>query len=97
MENIGAFINFNLLNRPHNFRDLLIDKYIFMLYHIGMNKGSDIRNMRQRLRLSQESLARILHVSWITVNRWERGKPEPNFVTLKGIEAILNEAFSGRT
>ncbi len=61
-----------------------------------MLKPSDLKRYRKQLELSQEALARLLNVSWITVNRWERGKPEPSFLALKGIEAVLNENFEGR-
>jgi len=70
--------------------------YILLLYHIDMIKPSDLKRYRKQLKLSQEALARLLNVSWITVNRWERGKPEPSFLVLKGIEAVLNENFEGR-
>jgi transcriptional regulator with XRE-family HTH domain len=36
-----------------------------------------IRALRERLHLTQEVLARILGVSFATVNRWENGKTEP--------------------
>ena len=61
-----------------------------------MIKTSDLKRIRKQLKLSQEKLARLLNVSWITVNRWERGKPAPSFLVLKGIEAVLNENFKGR-
>ncbi len=61
-----------------------------------MLEPSDLKRYRKQLKLSQEALARLLNVSWITVNRWERGKPEPSFLVLKGIEAVLNEKFEGR-
>jgi DNA-binding transcriptional regulator YiaG len=32
-----------------------------------------IKDLRDRARLSQEKLARVLGTSWITVSRWERG------------------------
>jgi len=69
---------------------------ILLIYHIDMVKGSDLKKIRKHLKLSQEKLARLLDVSWITVNRWERGKPEPSFLVLKGIEAVLKENFEGR-
>jgi DNA-binding XRE family transcriptional regulator len=76
---------------------LSLDDYILLIYHLDiMIKTSDIRKTRKQLNLSQEKLARLLNVSWITVNRWERGKPEPSFLVLKGIEAVLNENFEGR-
>ena len=61
-----------------------------------MLKPSDLKRYRKQLKLSQEALARLLNGSWCTVNRWERGKPEPSFLVLKGIEAVLNENFEGR-
>ncbi len=61
-----------------------------------MLKPSDLKRYRKQLKLSQEALARLLNVSWITVNRWERGKPEPSYLVLKGIEAVLKENFEGR-
>lgn len=36
-----------------------------------------IRALRERLHLTQEVFARILGVSFATVNRWENGKTEP--------------------
>jgi transcriptional regulator with XRE-family HTH domain len=37
----------------------------------------EIRALRERLHLTQEVFARILGVSFATVNRWENGKTEP--------------------
>jgi transcriptional regulator with XRE-family HTH domain len=36
-----------------------------------------IKELRTRLQLTQETFARILGVSFATVNRWENGKAEP--------------------
>ncbi|MBM4255717.1 MAG: helix-turn-helix domain-containing protein [Deltaproteobacteria bacterium] len=36
-----------------------------------------IKALRTRLQLTQEAFARILGVSFATVNRWENGKAEP--------------------
>ena len=69
--------------------------YILLIHHKDMKKGSDLKRYRKQFKLSQEKLARLLDVSWITVNRWERGKPEPSFLALKGIEAVLRENFDG--
>lgn len=38
----------------------------------------EIRALRERLHLTQEVFARILGVSFATVNRWENGKTEPS-------------------
>ena len=58
-----------------------------------MKSGAELRRAREKLGISQEALARLLKVSWITVNRWERGKPEPSYLVLKGIELVLKEEF----
>ena len=41
-------------------------------------KPEEIRAFREQLQLTQEVLARILGVSFATVNRWENGKSEPS-------------------
>lgn len=40
-----------------------------------------VRLTRQKLGMSQEDLARALHISFATVNRWENGKTHPNQLT----------------
>jgi DNA-binding transcriptional regulator YiaG len=41
----------------------------------AMDKA-EVKRIRKRLGLSQEAFARVLNVSWITVNRWESGEGE---------------------
>ena len=41
-----------------------------------------LREIRRRLGLSQEELARLLNVSCATVNRWEQGKNKPSRLAL---------------
>ena len=41
-------------------------------------KPADIRALREHLELTQEVFARILGVSFATVNRWENGKSIPS-------------------
>jgi len=41
-------------------------------------KPEEIRVLREHLQLTQEVFARILGVSFATVNRWENGKSEPS-------------------
>lgn len=53
--------------------------------------SSVIRELRQRLHLSQERLAQQLGVSFQTVNRWERGKVNPSPMATKLIKQILIE------
>ncbi|MCP6761668.1 helix-turn-helix domain-containing protein [Pelatocladus sp. BLCC-F211] len=48
-----------------------------------------IRELRKRLGLSQEQLARQLGVSFQTVNRWENGRAIPSPMGMKLIEQLL--------
>jgi DNA-binding XRE family transcriptional regulator len=41
-------------------------------------KPEEIRTLREHLHLTQEMFARILGVSFATVNRWENGKSAPS-------------------
>ncbi|KOP25395.1 XRE family transcriptional regulator [Hapalosiphon sp. MRB220] len=50
-----------------------------------------IRELRKRLGLSQEQLARQLGVSFQTVNRWENGRATPSPMGMKLIEQLLIE------
>lgn len=44
-----------------------------------MTFGEKIKITRLRLFLSQEKFAKELGVSFATINRWERGRCEPNY------------------
>lgn len=41
--------------------------------------------------MSQEQLARELHVSFATVNRWENGKNSPNMLAKKALYDLCKE------
>ena len=45
---------------------------------IGMELSEIIKTIRSELNLSQEGLARKLHVGFSSVNRWENNKSKPN-------------------
>jgi len=40
--------------------------------------GIQVREIRDRLKLSREKFARLLGVSFFTVYRWETGKAKPS-------------------
>ncbi|MBU3193775.1 helix-turn-helix domain-containing protein [Clostridium algidicarnis] len=42
-----------------------------------------LKRVRKELNISQEQLARELHVSFSTVNRWENEKSNPNNIAKK--------------
>jgi transcriptional regulator with XRE-family HTH domain len=50
-----------------------------------------MREMRQRLGLSQAKLAAKLGVSFQSVNRWENGRTKPLPLALKQIEQLLHQ------
>ena len=43
-----------------------------------MEFAEKVRIVRERLKISQEELARALNVSYATVHRWENAKTKPN-------------------
>ncbi len=51
-----------------------------------MGFSEDIKKLRQDCLLSQEDFARELGVSFATVNRWETGKNQPTYKTLRMID-----------
>ncbi len=52
-----------------------------------MNYRVIVKNLRDKLVLSQQEFAILLGVSFTSVNRWENGKSEP---TIKVKRKILN-------
>jgi predicted ATPase/DNA-binding CsgD family transcriptional regulator/DNA-binding XRE family transcriptional regulator len=51
-----------------------------------------LRELRERLRLSQEQLAQRLGVSFATVNRWEGGRASPSPRSRARLEQLLGQA-----
>ena len=43
-----------------------------------MDFSAAVKQARQDMGMSQEELAQALNVSFVTINRWENGKSEPN-------------------
>lgn len=48
-----------------------------------MSVAENIKQIRKKAFLSQESFAKEIGVSFSTVNRWENGKSKPNYSALK--------------
>lgn len=55
----------------------------FMEYHLA------IRELRQKMFVSQEELAEMLGVSHITVNRWENQKYEPTIKAKRKLQELF--------
>ena len=52
---------------------------------------NDLRKRRKALGLSQMELARLVGVSLLTVQIWERGVSEPKPENREKLEQVLNE------
>jgi len=50
-----------------------------------------IKELRQKLGLSQEALARRLGVTVLTVRRWEKGTCKPSPLALLRIEELMRQ------
>ncbi|MBI2900899.1 MAG: helix-turn-helix domain-containing protein [Planctomycetes bacterium] len=53
-----------------------------------MDAKTTLKSIRTRANVSQERLARILGVSFVSVNRWERGVAEPSLSVQKRISEL---------
>lgn len=63
-----------------------------------MSLAAEIKIIRKKALMTQEELARELHVTALTINRWENDKSTPNLTAMKNIRAFCNEnglPFSG--
>ncbi len=56
-----------------------------------MSFCDDIKIVRQRSLMSQETFAQTLGVSFTTVNRWETGKSKPSYKTMKLIDEFCKK------
>ena len=51
-----------------------------------------IREYRERKFLTQEELAKILGVTFVSISRWETGRFEPNMETKKKLVSLFKKA-----
>lgn len=56
-----------------------------------MDYKSIIKELREKLVLSQEELASLLGVSFASVNRWENGRHEPTIKAKRKIIELYKE------
>ena len=64
--------------------------------------GQTVRNLRQRLGMTQEEFARRIQVTLSTVNRWENGHAAPSHLAWRAIEDLAkrqgaDDELLGRT
>lgn len=56
-----------------------------------MSFSNDIKMIRHKCLMNQIEFAEALGVSFATVNRWESGKSNPNFKTMKLINSFCED------
>ena len=63
-----------------------------MLQHlIEWHQMIELKNLRKKMKWSQEKLARELGVSYQTVHRWEKGTSEPSQLAMEKIQFLLKK------
>jgi len=55
------------------------------------NFATQVKTIRQHLKLSQAELAQALGVSFATVNRWENGKTAPSKLAQRQFELFCKD------
>ncbi len=55
------------------------------------NYAIAIKELREKMTLSQTEFAQVLGVSFASVNRWETGKHEPTIKVKRKIKALMRE------
>ena len=50
-----------------------------------------IKSLREKMTLSQTEFAKVLGVSFASVNRWETGKHEPTIKIKRKLKALFRE------
>lgn len=56
-----------------------------------MSFSEEVKNVRQKLGISQEELAHEVGVSFATVNRWENGNYKPSHLAKKAFEDFCHQ------
>ena len=56
-----------------------------------MDYRKAIKELREKLLVSQNELAKMLGVSFATVNRWENGRYEPNYKAKRTLRDLFEK------
>lgn len=56
-----------------------------------MDYSKALKELRDKLLISQSELAKILGVSFATVNRWENGRYEPNYKAKRKLRDLFEK------
>lgn len=54
-------------------------------------QADEIKNIRKSLGITQERFARLLNVSFTTINRWEKGRSKPSPLAVEKMELYKNK------
>ena len=60
----------------------------YVTLSVVQTSAAYVKEVRERLGLTQVALAERLGVSFVTVNRWENGKSEPSGLALQRLQAL---------
>lgn len=55
------------------------------------NYALAIKTLRKKMSLSQEEFAKVLGVSFSSINRWENGRHEPTTIIKRKLKALFRE------
>lgn len=50
----------------------------------------NIKELREKLKLTQEEFAQKIGVSWVTISNWERGLFNPSRLAIEKIKQLLS-------
>ncbi|CAX58403.1 Helix-turn-helix DNA-binding domain protein [Erwinia billingiae Eb661] len=64
------------------------------MWKVQAMTGADIKEMRDRLGLSQAFLAEIVNMSVESVSKWERGEKKPNGAALRTLNTLDRNGLS---
>lgn len=56
-----------------------------------MSYSVAIKNLREKMLLTQEEFANLLGVKFVTVNRWENGSFEPTMKTKRKLRELFEK------
>lgn len=56
-----------------------------------MDYANALKQLRAEMNVSQQKLAELLHVSFISVNRWENGHNEPTVIVRERLKKIFKQ------
>ena len=56
-----------------------------------MNWAENIKKLRNKMLLTQQELAKLLNVAYVSINRWENGVHEPTMKVKRELMKLFKE------